>query len=210
MFGIILAFKIFIIIFIIAVILLIMLLLIPYNYFIEGNTRENFKVKVHVNWLIGIFKIIVFNLSDQFQIEVYFFNLRIYSSFKKNRNKYIENSKSINKKFKINLKNLDLNFLKKVLSYLRDVFLILKPNTFNIKGVYGFEDPFFTGAISSVLSIIKLNFSLVKIDVSPVFDKIVLNILIEAKGKVNLFKIIFVIVKVLREKELRKFILTKV
>lgn len=210
MYGIILALKLLIIILSIAIILIIMLLTIPYNYVIKGDIREKFKVRVQVNWLWGIFKIICFNLSDQFQMKIYFMNLCIYSSLGTNSSVYIKNNTDINKKIKINFKNLDLNVLKLIVYYLKDIFFILKPSTFNIKGVYGLEDPFLTGTISSIVSIIKLNLTAIKIDISPVFDKIILNILIKIKGRVFLFKLIFVSIKVLRQKELRKFILTRV
>lgn len=209
MYGIILALKVFIIILFIAMILAIMLLTIPYNYVIKGEIKEKIKFKIQVNWLLGIFKIISLNLPDGFKIEAYFFNLCIYSSLRKNKSVYTENSTDISKKIKFEFEKLNFNLLKKIIFYLQDIFFILKPSTFNVEGIYGLKDPFFTGIVSSVVSIIKLNLAAIKIDIYPVFDKIILNVLIEVKGKIILFKLVIIAVKILRQKELRNLILTR-
>lgn len=210
MYGVILALKILIIILFIAIALIIMLLVIPYTYAFEGNINENIKTKFQINCFFGLLRFTCLKVSDKLYIRIYFINLCIYSTLRKNKHKNIHKKISTNNKREVNFKALNLTSLKEILAYLKDIISILKPNSFKINGVYGLEEPCVTGFICAAVSIIKSNFTVVQIDVSPIFDDVILDIFIEIKGNLNLLLIVFITTKFLFKKDIRKIILKKV
>ena len=212
MYGVILALKISITILLAVIVIIIMLLVIPYTYAIDGNIRRKFnKGKFQISWFWGLLRCSCVKVSDKFDIKIYFIRLCIYDNFKKN--KPINNTDikiNVNSKFGIvNFKKIDLKILKEIYQYLKDIISILQPNSFKIYGVYGLEDPFFTGSISAVVSILKSNFKGLEIEVSPVFDDVILDISLDIKGNTNLLSIAFRTIKLLLNRDIRKFILKK-
>lgn len=207
MYGVILALKIFITILFIAIILIIMLLVIPYNYVIQGDINEEIKGEIRINWLLGLLKFTFLKTSDDFEIKFYFINFCVYSNLRKNSNKHIEKNSNKNRKISVNFQLLELDTLRKLFLYLKDIILIVKPRSITIDGIYGLDDPFATGTISAVVSVIKSNFSAIRINISPVFDELILDVFIEIKGRINLFIVILRTVKLLLKKDLRKIVL---
>lgn len=202
-----LALRIFIIILSIMVLLVILLLTIPYKYVIESNINENLKLKIEILWLFGLLKVIFINVSSGFQMKIYIINFCIYCN-NKNNSKYVKDShKGISTK--ISYKDFDADVLKKIYMCIKEIILVIKPDYCNIEGTYGMEDPFLTGTISSIVPIIKSNLKKIKLNIFPAFDKAIVDILIYIEGKILAFKLLFIFIKILKQKDLRNFMLKK-
>lgn len=209
MYGIILGLKILITILLAAVVIIILLLSIPYTYTIEGSISEKFKGKFEASCFLGLLRFTCVKLSDEFDVKINFIGFYVYSKKTKNNYGDTENKVNVNSKIRVDLKMLNSKILRELFQYLKDIISILQPNTFNINGVYGLEDPFATGSISAVVSILKSNFTDLKIEVYPVFDDVILDISLQIKGSINLLSIVFKTMKLLFNRDLKKILLKK-
>lgn len=200
--------KILITMLFVAVVLVIMLLAIPYSYVLKGDIKEKVNGKFQVNGLFRLIRFVCLKTSDKIEMKAYFMVFCIYSNLKKHK----EIEKNINKSNKFQVyfnKILNLRSIEVLIEYFKYIISIVKPNSVKINGVYGLEDPFITGTISAVIPIIKSNFTSAKIEVNPVFNKVILDVSIEVKGKVNLLLIGFRTIKLVLNKYLRKIVLKK-
>lgn len=210
MYGIILGLKILITIVFAAILIVTMLLAIPYTYTIEGNISEKFKGKFEASCFFGLLRFTCVKVLDKFDVKIYFIGFCVYSKKTKNNYGDSENKVNVNSKIRVGLKILNSKILIEMFQYLKDIISILQPNTFNINGVYGLEDPFATGSISAIISILKSNFTDWRIEVFPVFDDVILDISLKIKGSINLLSILFKTIKLLLfNRDLKNFLLKK-
>ncbi len=81
---------------------------------------------------------------------------------------------------------LDKEFRRRGLVLIRDLFRILKPEQFSIKGKIGFAEPHYTGWLAAFSNSIKYSFHNAFIDLEPVFDDECLEIEFTLRGRLRL------------------------
>lgn len=153
------------------------------------------------------------------------------SNFEKNsneniKNKNIKNKNNNIKKSKIknnttkNKKNYTLNYffkykkeiIKQIIKLTKNVIKAIKFKKIKINLNYGFDDPYTTGKICAIISIILPSFSekIIKdINLIPNFQEKQLNGNTELKIKTNLFKILLPILIFISNKYIRKILFKK-
>jgi hypothetical protein len=81
---------------------------------------------------------------------------------------------------------LDKEFRRRGLVMIRDLFSILKPEQFSIKGKIGFAEPHYTGWLAAFSNSIKYSCHNAFIDLEPVFDDECLEIESTLRGRLHI------------------------
>jgi hypothetical protein len=190
--------KILLIIFV----LLLMLLFIRFNYALKVRINEEMTGMVISKWLFGLLKIEVFKAGVKPQVKVYLSRLCIYSS-------KMKFTKKKSKKIKTPFEFPEKEFIIDMLVLIKEVFNVIKPTTFIVRGSYGFEDPAITGITSATICMMQQNIPSCKIFLTPIFEDEIIDIEIEIAGNIKAFIVVYFVIKFIFKKEVRNIIFKK-
>lgn len=197
----------FVVLCIIAILLLV--LFVPFRYEITAHIIEKIDFDINIMWKFGFTRIQISKFKDKLLFKIYLTKICVFAKI------IGDNSKNrIDKKYKKKTKrrasnsilNGSCNFkdLKKILISMKEVFNLIKPKSINIRGVYGFYDPYVTGIVSAVDSIVA-NFNLFhNINLKPVFDDEIMDIKVEVMGEVSCIRVLIKVISVLIKTSIRK------
>lgn len=183
--------------------LLLMVLFIPINYKLYGKINDKLSCGGSFSWL---FRCVRFNLmteENKLKFQVILFGKIIKIKTKSDK----KHKKKNNVKSKSKFPGWD--FIKEAICFSEDIFNIIKPKVFKIRGVYGLDDPSVTGFINAFLSIIKGVIPNECIELNAIYDDEIIDIDILAEGDLKLFIIGFRSLKFIFKKENRKIIFKK-
>lgn len=209
--------NIFLIIISILLILLLLILIIPIAYLGNGSISNTIDGEFFVTWGYGLLSFDI-TFGEKGQITVKVFNKQVFTNSlsnqsKSGKNKEYQESLKVKKNTKKNKKNvsdfitsLSKDLIKEILNLIIKILKILKPKTFYINGVFGFDDAYMTGYIYSIICIIKSSTNLRIINLMPVFDDEILDINVSLSGVITPISIIIPILSTLIKKPVRKLI----
>lgn len=170
--------------------LLLIILLTAFSYHIKVRIGEKISMFMIFTLLFGLLKIKVIREKEKPKIKGYIAKFCVFS----NDFKFVK--KEINKKKrKTKFEFPGIEFFADLFTLINKVFKQVKPKTFAINGVYGFEDPSHTGITSAAICFIKQSAPSYEISLTPVFEKRILDIEINAKGN---FKVLILVSFVLK------------
>ena len=189
------------------IILLIMLLVVTsLKYKIEVNLADEISGRIGIEVLFCILKIEVSRYEQNNMFNIYLSKIAVISkeiNFDKNeRYRKEKNKKSKHKKFK-NLFNRQL--FQEIKYYCFDIIELIKPEKFEVRGTYAFDDPSITGVICAIRPFI----SFCDLNITPDFEGNDSDITVIIKGKVRLIVIGFRTLKFILNKRVRKIIFSK-
>lgn len=123
-----------------------------------------------------------------------------------------ESKKAKQKKKKKNSRKHEFqgfDFIKKCWTFLKDIINVIKPRTFAIEGVYGFDDPSVTGAVCAVSGIVKPLVPFCRINLTPVFDEGSCDVKVHIDGGFPMMEAIYKTLGFIFRKDIRKVIFKK-
>ena len=195
----------------IILILLLGLLVVPFDYNFHGYINNNIYGIADVRCFFGLIKFIVHKEKEEPCIKMRFSICGLGFPINKNRKNNIKN-KDKKKKVKKN-SNRKMEITKKLIctcyEYLKDIINIVKPKHINISGTYGFDNPFITGIVCGVISIINSVIPNSAVNIKPEFKDEVYDIKINGYGKVVGFIVLSRTLRFIIDKEVRKNIFSK-
>ncbi len=198
---------------VVIIVLTLLLLITNFNYKLKVNINEEITGFFKLEFLFNILKIEAEKLEQFPKLKFYILKLKVFSkeiNFSnvkkdkkvKEKKKALKNEKDKKGKMK---KFLDKYFLNKTKEFFIEILNIIKPNKFEIKGVYGFEDPFITGIICAIIPLIPFG----DIKINPNFEDDDTDITIVAHGKISIIVIGYKALRLILDKKIRKIIFSK-
>lgn len=101
------------------------------------------------------------------------------------------------------------DFIKKCWTFLKDIIEVIKPRTFAIEGVYGFDDPSVTGAVCAVSAVVKPLIPFCRINLTPVFEEESCDVKVHIDGGFPMMEAIYKTLRFIFRKDIRKVIFKK-
>ena len=100
---------------------------------------------------------------------------------------------------------LDENFLKSALTFFLDILKIIGPESLEIQGKVGFEDPCYNGFLAALNWFFRTTVPMrkIRIDLEPVWDEEYVDVAISASGRIIIFFILYRVIKFLLARETR-------
>lgn len=208
--AIILIIKILVIIILSIIVLLLLVLFIPFKYEITAKITEKICFQISVVWMFGLIGVRVLKFEDKLEIKIYLSKMCVFTKYIGNNSKGDTDEKVNGKGKNIKLnKFLDLQTLKTMPTYIKKIINIVKPKSVKINGVYGFNDPYITGIIAAIGSIVTNSGLFHNIDLRPIFEDEILDIKVEISGEILNFKILFRTVYYIIKSRFRKLAILK-
>lgn len=181
--------------------LILLILIAPFKYSALVLIKEKININLYLNWVILKVEFLVGEKKPN--VKIYMFGKFI---------KFVSHSSKkdkLEKKLKTKTKIPSKEFFIQMFSLIKEVFKVIKPKEFIAKGTYGFEDPSITGILSFVLIFITEVMPRAQIDLNPVFEEEIMNVEISTYGRVSLITLIFLMIKYVFKKEVRKVLFHK-
>lgn len=207
--------KVLLDIFLVLIGLIAIFLFIPFSYSFHLGIKENITYDGTIALLWGLIRIKLLKINGKNKVIIYMTRICIdvNQAPKKVKSKIKKDNQKI-KKEKNNHKRSIKDFIKKQFLYNTTEFIIkviqiVRPKTFEVNGVYGFEDPAFTGVMCGAIGIITSVLSSSNIKLQPVFDDEVIDIDMQVSGGFIVFNILFKTLLFVFKKENRKIIFNK-
>ena len=197
--------NVILVIFLVLVTLILMALFIPISYRLYGKISDELSYGGSFSWLLGCvrFNLISEDIKPKFQVILFGKVIKVKTkSDKKHKKKNNVKPKSKNK-------FPGWDFIKEAICFFEDIFNIIRPKVFKIRGVYGLEDPCATGFINAILCTIEGVIPNDCIELNAIYDDEIIDIDILAEGDLKLFIIGFRSFKFIFKKENRKIIFKK-
>ena len=202
--------KLILVLLLVVIITSITLIMIPFKYEISTELNTNVKFKVDILWLFNCFMVSLVNNSNTLSMSFFILNNHVYTK----QIEKINNKKSTNKtvkKNKIDYIYIVKNYFNKILfnlliTYFKDIFIIIKPSSVKMQGIYTFEDPSITGILCAFIPLIAETIPLTNINLYPSFNDEVTHITANISGQITLSIIALKTLKLLLVKEVRKIL----
>lgn len=202
----------YIFIFLIGVILLISIIPLSYDIFLNiYNSKIQGEVKI--KWLKGLIGIkLVLKEVNCYSLILLNRNIYTRNIITKNRsydkgktNKKVKNTK----RRKIHKKDIEFIEIFKLLkeSILR-LFHKFKPKYFNIIGIYGFENPAITGALSGITAMLS-SITEFNIDIRSTFIEKIIDFKVEIGGEIRIIDLMMIFATTIIKKPIRKLMFCK-
>lgn len=203
----------YILLFILFVLLLVVL--IPLKYKIRAYKDDKIGCRGEISWLWPMLKI-DFDLgttgSKAMTIRVLAFKKsidihKVEEARKKDKKEKSKLEKDFKRESPISIRDISKDLIEEIIYMIRDVFRNLKPDKFVIEGIYGFDDPYHTGLVIAVTSSV---YPLIKdcssIKLNPSYRESILEGRLELEGRLIFIVFIFIILKFMFTKPVRKII----
>lgn len=192
--------NIFLIAFCIFMSLLFMILFIKFDYDFKVKIDKNVTGIMTFKWLFGLLKIEVIKDKPKMKIKIYLRKICINLGEMRSKEK-----KNKRKKHKITFKFPSEELIVDTIILINKVFQEIRPRTFTISGVYGFEDPAYTGITSAAICFMKQIVPKCEMFLTPIFDNKIINAEIEVGGNLRVFIATYLVLKFSLIKRGRKF-----
>ena len=206
----------------ISIVLLLGLLCIPYSYsgkasYAHGDIFFNFCFS-----LGGILRLhLIKHLADEQGVyaQIYIFRRKVFQKYQIAKNydakDEIKGEKQKNNSDKTKpvkkdrglhvVKNLELEFIKEVISTAIDIINIVRPKFMRISGKIGFDEPHYTAWVLAVTSSLSPLIKSLTVDVSLVWEEEYLEFDAELAGRFVVFAILWKAIQLMLAKPTRKF-----
>ncbi|KNY24900.1 DUF2953 domain-containing protein [Pseudobacteroides cellulosolvens] len=199
---------------ILILIFILLILFIPFRYSVIARKHEDIFIKASGSWLCGL---LGFVFSKRYgrksMLYVRLLNIRFGINKRKKDKQSLkiesDNPQKDKKPGKNNGRFLDKNFLKHMMKAVKELFYHIKPQKFKLEGRYGFEDPFYTGVALASFNIMRPLFMKYDVNVNAVFEEEILEGNFLIKGRLILIAIVFIGLKTIFNKNVRKILFSK-
>jgi len=194
--------KLFLILLAAIIVLILLFLIIPFNYYINFKYDNGMTANFKLLWkkIIGI--IGTYDSAGASEAKLIIFNKEIAYKFKYKFNYKFNYKKK--EKSKGNMRDLlDKDFLKQLFSSAKKVIDIIKPEVFNVKLVYGFDDPSITGCLSGLIYYLETLLPKGDFDIQPVYDAEIIYFNMNAEGRINMGAVLVQFMRFILKKDVR-------
>jgi hypothetical protein len=149
--------------------ILFLILIVPIEYHISGVKDETrVGLTAEITWFFNAFRF-VYTKDAELKSEsvIYIFGIRSKPGKHMMKREKKEKTKKIRKRDPLLL--LDKKFLIRTVRFIKETINIIKPYRIDIKGKYGFYDPYDTAAACAALNLLDIKNKNVCIETEPIF-----------------------------------------
>lgn len=183
--------------------ILLLILLIPFDYAISALLKEKAVFNLLVHW--GFFQVELLLEDKQPTVKARIFRRIIMNEPVKKRS----GKKPVKKGEKSNFKRPGIAFFKEILKFLKEVFNVLKPKRITAFGSYGLNDPVNTALVSFIIQLFSNLVPHAQIGLEPLFDSEMTDVEINISGRIRLIVLVYILIKYIFKKEVRKVVFQK-
>ena len=183
--------------------LLLLILIIPFSYSFSAVLKVTTVLKMELNWAVLHVSMSLEDWSPRMRIAIMGRTIRLGKAEKKIREKTGKGKR------KGRFGKPGIAFFREAVSFVKEVFGVLKPREISARGAYGLDDPADTAALSSVLLMAGSCLPGANIEVCPVFDSAMRDVEIRITGRIFLILLVCIMIKYLLKKEVRRVIFHK-
>lgn len=185
-------------------------LIVPFEYKFNTIINEEIKVNSNILFLKKFLKFTVTYENKQHLLSITVMGLRVIRKNLITPVKKIKEKDLKKKKSSFNIKDyIEKEFLNDSINYFKDIINIIKPKRIKMSGIYGFEDPSFTGITCGIIPLISNLIPSSDINLQPVFDDEIIDISGDINGRISLLIATIKTLKFIMKKNNRKRILKK-
>jgi hypothetical protein len=193
--------------------LLAAILFIPIRYSFAGTkVDDSASVRASISLFFGLVRFVFrkkFLEKEKLQLQVFGLKFKINTDRKASAEK---KKKDVKEDIEIEEKHKGMNFSaifdKKLRKTFFDAFIKIfnhiKPKHFYLEGKYGFEDPYYTGITLAAINILAPILKQYRINARAVFDDEILEGRMLISGKVVIYKLVFIALKLCLNKNVRR------
>jgi hypothetical protein len=184
-------------------VVLLVLLIMPVGYSISAAVKGSLILRMEASWAVIKVSVAAEDLSARVGMSVFGREIRLRRGEKKIR------AKAEEKKRKGRRRKPGVAFFREALSFLKEVLEVLRPRELRAEGCYGLEDPADTAALSSLIMLAGSFLPGGQMELNPVFDSELIDIRLWIAGSVVPIMIVFIAVKYLLKKEVRRVLILR-
>lgn len=188
-----------------------MVLLIPFTYFSCGTRFDNLECNGSIKWLFGALGMSYKYNSNGLSAYINIFYISKHITIKSMVTKGTSIKIPEPQKSKSGSKNMGISaeLIKSMLHYALKALKYLKPQAFEVRLRYGFEDPSLTGMTCAAAGIITSATAQYDIELHPVFDDEVLEGSFLIGGRVQIIRLVVIGLECLFSKPFRNIYINK-
>lgn len=179
--------------------ILFLILVLPIYYAAAGQKQDTVFLEAMVFGLLKWFNF-TYELQGmakhEMHLSLFGINVNIQNKKKQGKVEKEEKDKRDKKKMKEKGKEHGKGFLKKMLSMAKDLWKHIKPRHLQVKGRYGFEDPYHTGLACAIINCTAPYGDRCNVNLTPVFDDQVIEGRFETEGRIIPIVILWILAKV--------------
>ncbi|ABR49079.1 hypothetical protein Amet_2929 [Alkaliphilus metalliredigens QYMF] len=210
----------YLLLFLLAILLLI--LIIPVDYHLMASKDLVVTFKGHIGWFWHLVKVdftIINNSPKAIRIKLLGLPISIHTSGeerktykKKQESKKPKKKKTTKKKVKYKNKfplaweHVTRELLDVIFLAIKRVLHHLKPKKFRLEGVYGFDDPYYTGIILAITSSLQPLFNDSPLEITPSFGETKLEGELEVHGRIIVILFLWIVLQLTLSKPIRKIL----
>ncbi len=160
------------------VFLFLIVLIIPFSYSFSAVLKDEAFLDVEFKWSLIHGSMSMKDWSPRIDISIMGRTIRLGKAEKKIR------EKTVKKKKEGRFGKPGIAFLREALSFVREVFDVLKPKEMWARGAYGLEDPAYTAVLQSVVLMISSCLPRANVAVYPVFESEMRDVEVKIAGRI--------------------------
>lgn len=184
-------------------VVLLVLLIMPVGYSISAAVKGSLILRMEASWSVIKVSVAAEDLSARVRMSVFGREIRLRRAEKKIR------AKAEEKKRKGRRRKPGVAFFREALSFLKEALEVLRPRELRAEGCYGLEDPADTAVLSSLIMLAGSCLPGGQMELNPVFDSELIDIRLWIAGSVVPIMIVFIAVKYLLKKEVRRVLILR-
>lgn len=185
------------------ILLLLIVLIIPFSYSFSAFLKEKIFLNMEFNWSLLHGSMSMEDWSPRINISIMGRTIRAGKAEKKIK------EKTEKRKRKGRFGKPGIAFLREAVSFVKEVFDILKPKEMWARGAYGLDDPADTAALHSVVLMVSSCLPRANVAVYPVFESEMRDVEIRIAGRAMPILLVSIMIKYLFRKEVRRVIFKK-
>lgn len=191
--------------------LLILMMSTPFYYYLAGSIKDSIDGKAAASFLFGFFKIEFLKTVEKPVIKIFLSGIcvlarDIRTGVRKDKKR---NNRKKKERQKEPFKFPDKRVRREIIIFIKEMLGIVKPRTFKINGIYGFEDPAVTGIICALIPMAREIIPSSEINLYPTFEDEVINIKAEISGEFIWIAAGCKFLRFILKKDIRKIIFRK-
>lgn len=185
--------------------LLVLILVVPFKYSFSAVLKEKTIMMIKARWTIISVEMSLEDWAPSMKFAVAGRTFRSGRVERKSR----EKPEKKRRKRRGGNRKPGMDFFRQAFSFIMEVLSVLKPKEVSACGYFGFDDPADTAALASVLMLLRGCMQGGNIAVDPVFDSEVRDLEILVSGSIMLLPLVFITIKYLIKKEVRRVVFQK-
>lgn len=184
--------------------LLLIVLIIPFSYSFSAVLKDNTFLDMKFKWSLIHGSMSIEDWSPRIDISIMGRTIRLGKAEKKIREKTAKDKR------KGRFGKPGIAFLREALSFVWEVFDVLKPKEMWARGTYGLDDPADTAVLQSVVLMIRRCLPRANVAVYPVFESEMRDVEVKVAGRIVPIMLVSIMIKYLLKKEVRRVIFLKI